>query len=181
MVIAGVTSSKTVGGTKAGPVGAVGAAAKQPRPLFHSDVDIAADLVILPGIDERAQECVGIAGIAEPETPDAFHEGLGEALADALLENDPAGRRAFLPSVAEGAFDSNSDREIERGVVKDEEGVLPAEFALDLCPARRSGAMDLESDLTRAGEGNRVHLWVIDDSLPRAGPVTVDEVHHARR
>ena len=100
---------------------------------------------------------------------------------DAGLDDQARGGRAALAGREKGALHRAFDGDLEVGVIQHDERVLAAHFELDLLHrvAGDAGGRDLAAGRDRAGEGDRVHVLVLEQCLADDRAAAHHQVEHA--
>ena len=162
---AGRSAASVGGGEPAAAVGhAAGAGGDAARLLGLGRV--ARDALLRLLLDHRRHVDLEVVGLADLEHLDRARQALDQRVVDRLVAEHARGGRALLAGVDEGRLDERGHDLVEVGVGVDDHAVLAAhlgDHALEVLLARRrlrGGAHDLEPDLVRAGERDRVHARV---------------------
>src|SRR3990172_7959865 len=122
------------------------------RALLAADLHVALDLLELGPVDDRADLRRLVEAAAEAQRAGARDELPREAVQDAVVDDHAAGGGAALAAGAEGAPDGALDREVDVGVVEDDDGVLAAHLQVDALAGGAAVGGDLAPDLKGAGE-----------------------------
>ncbi len=112
-------------------VAGAGAAGEQLGALVPGDLhvlEVGGELLLAHG---RAHLHALGEAVADPERRGGLREGRGEAVGDAVLDDDPAGRRAALAGEREAAHHRQPHGQVEIGVVEDDGRVLAAHLELN--------------------------------------------------
>ena len=111
----------------------------------------------------------------------AGDELLGEAVEELLGDEDAARRDAALAAGLEGADEAAVDRQIEPGVLADDDGALAAHLAGDDAIVMLGRQLlDALADVVAAGEQDDVDVGIAHQRLAGLA-VAVDQVDDARR
>ena len=102
-----------------------------------------------------------------------------EAVVDARGHDEPARGGAALARREVGALQRAVDRDLEVGVVEDDQRVLAAHLELHANPALRAGHGDAAARLDRPGEGDRVDAVGLDERVADLPARPEDESEHA--
>ena len=97
------------------------------------------------------------------------------------MHDHAARRRAALAGGAEGRPDDPLDREVEVGVVHDDDPVLAAELEMDVLELVGGVLRHEHARLPRAREGDHRDVGVAHEPVARLLAVAVDEVDDAVR
>ena len=152
------------------------AAGEELRALVRADPRVRVDLVERLLVDHGAEVGLGIPAGADPHLLGARDEPLLQLAVDRLVDDHAARGRAALPGGAEGRPDDPLHRELEVGVVHDDDRVLAAELEVDVLEVVGGRLRDRDSRLARAGEGDDRDVRVADEPLAGLLAVAVHEV-----
>src|SRR6266446_1120112 len=94
---------------------------------------------------------------------------------DRLVRDHAGSRGAALARGAECRPDDAFDREVEVGVVEDDDRVLPAELEVDVLQPVGGCLRDGDAGLARTGERDDGYIRVADESVARRLAVPVDD------
>ena len=95
------------------------------------------------------------------------------------MDDDAARRRAALPGRAERRPQNPVEREVEVGVVHDDDRVLPTELEVDVLQPLGGGLEHLDAGVARAGERDDGDVGMPHEALADSSPTSVDDVDHA--
>ena len=98
-----------------------------------------------------------------------------------FVDDDAAGRGAALSGRAEAAPQAAVDRQLEVGVVEDDDRVLAAHLEVDLLERRRGGLVHEPAGRRRSGERDDPDGGMGDERRPGAGAIAGHEVDDAGR
>jgi len=141
--------------------------------LLFGDRHVVEYLFELPGVDRRTHRGLGVESVAGRDVAGRFDDALDELVVDVGMDHGATRSRATLAGVAEGSLGGSCDCGFQIGVVEDDLGVLAAHLALDFLVGFGPLRVQLQSDLRRTGERQRVDIGVLDD--PRADRFTLAE------
>ena len=109
------------------------------------------DLLERGAVDDRADVGVVLEAVAEPQLLGALDELRLELVVDLLVRDHAARRGAALAGRAERRPEDPLDREVDVGVVHDDDRVLAAELEVDVLEvAAPPFCGTLDADLARA-------------------------------
>ena len=97
------------------------------------------------------------------------------------MDDDAARRRAALARRAERRPEDPVEREVEVGVVHDDDRVLAAELEVDVLQPLGGGLEHLDAGLARAGERDDGDVGMPHEPLADRAPAAVDDVDDAVR
>ena len=130
--------------------------------LGHACLDELLDLRELGRVVDGADIGVLVERIPDPQRREAILEPLDEGVRDRLLDEQAAAGAAHLALVEEDPVDHALDGLVERRVIEDDVGSLAAELERQALVRSRERAADRLADRGRAGEGDLVHVGVLD-------------------
>ena len=104
-----------------------------------------------------------------------------QVLVDPVLRDHARGGGAALAGGAERRPDDPLDREVEVGVVEDDDRVLAAELEVDVLEVVSGVPHHLHPGLARAGKRDHGHVRVLDEPVADRTTAAVDDVHDAGR
>ena len=159
-----------------GPPPRIGAGAGR-----HGPLDEAVDPLEVRPADQRADVGRLVARVAlhqgaRPARADALEELVG----DAVLHQDPERAQADLAGVVE-LLDGQVHREVEVGVVEDQQRRLAAQLEGQRHDVVRRRRGDDPGGRHRAGEGEPADAGVRGERRARLRAGALDDVEHARR
>lgn len=108
----------------------------------------------------------GVEWIADPKTIDPFEKARGELIGNRAVQNDPASRRLPLPVRGERAEHGPVEREIEVGVVVDDQRVLGGQLQGNRGQALTRPRGDAAPDRGGAGVGDEAHIGMLHQAVP---------------
>ena len=135
-------------------------------------------------VDQRAQDRLALARVADGERLGLGGEALDEGVGDLLVDDDALGRHADLALVGEGAEGRGVDGLVEIGVVEHDQRRLAAQLqqhGLQVLGARLGDDL---ADARGAGEVDAPHGRVRDQRVDHGAGVlgrVGHDVDHARR
>ena len=95
------------------------------------------------------------------------------------MNDDATRRRAALPGRAERRPQDPVEREVEVGVVHDDDRVLATELEVDVLQPLGGGLEHLDTGVARAGERDDRDVGMLHEALADGSPTAVDDVDHA--
>jgi hypothetical protein len=137
------------------------------------------DLVERIPVDHWAEIGVGVPAGADPHLLRALDQPLLELAVHRLVHDHAAGSSAALAGRAKGRPDDPLDRELQVGVVHDDDPVLAAELEVNVLQAVGSGLRHGDARLPRARERDDRYVGVADEPIARLLAEAVDEVDGA--
>ena len=155
------------------------AAGKDFGALGLTDLDIIVNAVELVRFDDGADLSRAVRAGAHLEDAGLFDERVGELRLDALLDDDPRRCRAPLAGGAERAPERALDREVDAGVVENDNGVLPPSSHETRFISWPAAAGDKPPRLGRARERYHADPRMLDDCRARLLAESGDEVDDA--
>ncbi len=157
------------------------AAGDQAGALGDAALDVPEDARAGPLGDDRAKLGLGQRGVADPDLLCLGGERVDDLVVDAALHQQPAPGDAGLPGTDESGEGRAASRRVDRGVVEDEDGGLPAELQGGLGEASRGGDGDRPAHLRATGEDHLLDQRVLGQGRACGGAEPVDDIEHARR
>ena len=130
-------------------------------------------------VDDRADLCVRIGGIADAARVDPLKQPAAELLVDRILDIDPARGGALLPGRPERARIRRLHRPADVGVLGDDQRVVAAELELHALAEACGLLAHAVPDGNRAGEGDRAHARVGEQRLADLRSAADHDVEHA--
>ncbi|CAB4925832.1 unannotated protein [freshwater metagenome] len=149
------------------------------RALGLADVDQLPDPGQLLGGVDRADVGVLVQRVADPQRADPALQRGDHLVVHRLLHQQAGAGAADVALVEEDAADDALDGLVDRCVVEDDVRRLAAELQGQHLLRPGDGAGDLLAHLGRAGEGDLVHVGVLDDR-PAGVAGAGHDVDHAR-
>ena len=155
------------------------AAGQQLRALALADLGVRVDLLDRRLVDHGADVGVVLPRRADPQLLGARDELLLQLLVDAALHDHARRRGAALAGRAERRPDDAVDREVDVGVVHDDDRVLAAELEVDVLQLVGRVLRDEHAGLARAGERDHRHVGVAHERVARLLAEAVHDLHDA--
>ena len=132
-------------------------------------------------VDHRPDVGVVLPTRSKPQLLDGGDEFFLERVVDALVRDDARCGRAALAGRPERGPHDAFDREVEIGVVHDDDRVLAAQLEVHVLECLRPGLEHLHARLARAGERDHADVGMAHHTIADAAPAAEDDVHHAVR
>src|SRR5919201_468834 len=144
--------------------------------VVPADLRVRVDLLEGALVDHGADVCVVLPAGPQAHLLDACDEARRELVVDGFVHDHAARGRTALAGGAERGPDDAVDREIEFGVVHDDDRVLAAEIEVDVLEVVGSGPSDGDARLARAGEGDDRNVRMLDQPLADVRAAAVNDV-----
>jgi hypothetical protein len=117
----------------------------------------------LGATDQRTDDRVGLARIADFQALRDRHEALAEGIEDRLLDEDARIRHANLTLMEEDAERRGPHRVIDVGIGEHDQRTLAAHFQRELLQGLGRFDREMPSGLGRAGERDHAHPRIGED------------------
>ena len=132
-------------------------------------------------IDQRTHQRPRLERIADPHLAVGVAQAPLQLRVPRLVDEDSTRAGAALTSRADRAEDDRRHRQVEIGVLIDDDRVVAAELEQGLAKARRHTLADLASHGRRSGEGDEVDAPVVDEARCELGAAVDEELEDSRQ
>ncbi len=131
-------------------------------------------------VDDRADHCGWVIGIADLQAFDPFDEAIDEAIIDLIVHDEPIDGDADLTLVEKLAENPRLDRMVEVGIAEHHEGTVAAKLEVDPLQDRRLRCelTDMAANRRRSGERNDPRRGVADEGIADLAAPGDDDVEH---
>ncbi len=106
--------------------------------------------------NNRADRCVGILAIANPQLAHGHRHPLDQLVIDVAHSDDASGRRALLAGGTHGTANDQGHCEVQVGIVKHDRRVVAAKLELNAAVARRHNFTNAKSHRNRTSESDAI-------------------------
>src|SRR5436190_14896623 len=157
------------------------AAGQELGALVLPDRRVRVDFLERALVDHRADVDAFLPAGAETQLLGGLDEARLQLLVGAFLDDHARGRGAALAGGAEGRPENPLDRELEIGVLEDDDRILAAQLEVDVLQVVGGVPHHLDAGLARASERDHGHVRMADEPVADLAPAPVDDVDHACR
>ena len=155
------------------------AAARDGRTLLLRALDGGQDHVVLRAADHRADLGVEVGRVTDAQRRRTVDEAVDEGVVDVVVDEEARARFAHLALMKEGAEERAVDGDVEVRIRADDVRRLAAELERHLLDGGCGSGEDLAAGGGGPGEGDLVHVGVLDELDARVDAVAGHHVEHA--
>ncbi len=157
-----------------------GLAASQEAPGLREFLAEILEIVISRLVDDRPQEGLALGRVADDQFFGQVFQPGGQFIVDRLLDQDAAGRRAFLALQAKRRADDAGGGLLQVGAARNDGRVFAAQLEDDGPDVVAAGEIleQFHADIERTGKGDAVYFGAVDQRLAEGASRPGNEVDH---